>query len=236
VVKVVNATMEKAIRLVSIEKGHDPREFSLVAFGGAGGLHACELAESLSIPQVIIPLMPGALSAIGILMSDVAKDYSRTVMLRAAGKLPLRDLGSEAKSPMIDASLDLRYRGQGFELNVPFGRDALKIFHSEHLRRYGYQKVEDEVEVVTVRLRATVRSPKINLPSTKNSGSKDVEPRSMQSQNRRTRARTFWRDKIPTTGISGPAVICEYSATTMVPKGWRARVDRAGNLVLRPGR
>ena len=83
--------MEKAIRVVSIERGYDPREFTLVAFGGAGGLHACELAEALSIPRVMVPALPGALSAFGILVSDVVKDYSRTVLWRVAAKLPGRD-------------------------------------------------------------------------------------------------------------------------------------------------
>src|SRR5258707_11105279 len=84
VVRVVNANMEKAIRVVSIERGHDPREFSLVAFGGAGAMHACDLAQALRIPRVIVPAYPGALSALGILISDVVKDHSRTVLLRVA--------------------------------------------------------------------------------------------------------------------------------------------------------
>ena len=84
VIRVVNATMEKAIRVVSIERGRDPRQFALVAFGGAGGLHACALAEALSIPHVIVPAFPGALSALGILASDVVKDYSRTVLWRVS--------------------------------------------------------------------------------------------------------------------------------------------------------
>ncbi len=90
VIRVVNATMEKAIRVVSIERGRDPRHFALVAFGGAGGLHACALAEALSIPHVIVPALPGALSALGILASDVVKDYSRTVLWRVSGKVPAR--------------------------------------------------------------------------------------------------------------------------------------------------
>ena len=84
VVRVVNANMEKAIRVVSIERGHDPRQFSLVAFGGAGAMHACELAHALRIPRVIVPAFPGALSALGILISDVVKDHSRTILLRVA--------------------------------------------------------------------------------------------------------------------------------------------------------
>src|SRR6202008_2073632 len=95
VTRVVNATMERAIRVVSIERGRDPRHFALVAFGGAGGLHACALAEALSIPRVIVPALPGALSALGILVSDVVKDYSRTVLWRVAGKIPAAQLDRE---------------------------------------------------------------------------------------------------------------------------------------------
>jgi N-methylhydantoinase A len=131
VIRVVNATMEKAIRVVSIERGYDPRDFVLVAFGGAGGLHACELASSLGIPKVIVPALPGALSAYGILISDVVKDYSRTVLLRVKGEVPKVKLEGEfralshaaekefrnegwAGKPQLAKTADLRYRGQGF--------------------------------------------------------------------------------------------------------------------------
>ena len=144
VVRVVNANMERALRVVSIERGYDPREFALVAFGGAGGLHACELAEALAIPTVMIPARPGALSAFGILVSDVVKDYSRTLLWRFADRLdqatrqavPLAKLQKEFRkleaaaqkefraerwrgALQYERSLDLRYRGQGYELNVP---------------------------------------------------------------------------------------------------------------------
>src|SRR5712691_2475449 len=137
VVRVVNATMEKAIRVVSIERGYDPREFVLVAFGGAGGLHACELAASLGIPRVIVPALPGALSAFGILVSDVVKDHSRTVLWRVSDRLPMTQLEQEFSALRKAAekdfrseswrgalqyqrTADIRYRGQGYELNVPF--------------------------------------------------------------------------------------------------------------------
>ncbi|HET9698764.1 MAG TPA: hydantoinase/oxoprolinase family protein, partial [Terriglobales bacterium] len=185
VIRVVNSTMEKAIRVVSIEKGYDPRDFALVAFGGAGGLHACELAASLSIPTVIVPSMPGALSAYGILVSDIVKDYSRTVLLKCGGKdgAPLfwesklqkefRALERAAKSDFtqegwkgtveLARTADLRYRGQGFELNVPFTSKMIQAFHSEHKRRYGYSSPERDVEIVTIRLRALSRG--VVLPS-----------------------------------------------------------------------
>ena len=139
--------MEKAIRVVSIERGRDPREFALVAFGGAGGLHACALAEALSIPQVIVPALPGALSALGILVSDVVKDYSRTVLWRVAGTIPnaqlkreffalqkkaAKDFRQEAWQGRVhyQPSVDVRYRGQGYELNLPFTRNLQKEFRA----------------------------------------------------------------------------------------------------------
>ena len=107
----MNSTMEKAIRVVSIERGYDPRDFTLVAFGGAGGLHACELALALGIPRVIIPALPGALSAYGILVSDVVKDYSRTVLWRASDKLTGERLNSEFTALQRRAATDLGLEG-----------------------------------------------------------------------------------------------------------------------------
>src|SRR5207237_4320658 len=180
VVRVVNANMEKALRVVSIERGYDPRDFTLVAFGGAGGLHACELAEALGIPRVIVPALPGALSAFGILVSDVVKDYSRTVLWRVSEQLPWPQLDKEfsklrraAESKFAEehwrgvvryeCTIDARYRGQGYELNVPFTRGVLDAFHRHHARRYGYSHPGREVELVTLRLRATMKSPQAKL-------------------------------------------------------------------------
>ena len=184
VLRVVNATMEKAIRVVSVERGYDPRDFTLVAFGGAGGLHACELASALGIPRVIVPSYPGALSAFGILVSDVIKDYSRTVLKvvssPAAKKMQLpkqfvdeielqfralreqaeRDFASEGWSGKLEivTTADVRYRGQGFELNIPWGRTLPSLFASEHKRRYGYADGSRAIEIVTLRLRARLKS------------------------------------------------------------------------------
>src|SRR5262249_36584359 len=178
VLRVVNANMEKAIRVVSIERGYDAREFTLVAFGGAGGLHACELAAELGIPRVLVPPLPGALSAYGILASDVVKDYSRTVLWRMGARErqselkrrwsedmarlegdARRDFKSEGWRAHVQfrPSADLRYWGQGYELNVAVHdskiAEAVEAFHAEHLRRYGYSNAEKDVELVTLRLR-----------------------------------------------------------------------------------
>lgn len=251
VVRVVNANMEKAVRVVSVERGHDPREFALVAFGGAGAMHACDLARSLRIPRVIVPACPGALSALGILISDVVKDRSRTVLLRAK-ELPrkrLEQIYSELRRDVaaelagedwkgkawFELSADLRYRGQGYELSLPYGADMLEHFHAEHQRRYGYGSPEREIEVVTVRVRGRVASPeKLSAlkvddrpgklkPLTSNVwfGGKRVVthvlPRGLLKSGRKYR---------------GPAIITEYSATTVVPPGISFMNDRAGNLIL----
>jgi len=245
--------MEKAIRVVSIERGYDPRDFTLVAFGGAGGMHACELAEALGIPRVIVPALPGALSAFGILVSDVIKDFSRTVLWRTTGRLPTRQLQTEfatlenaATQNFRDEqwrgvirhrrSVDVRYRGQGYELNVPFTHDLLRDFHAEHQRRYGYSHPDREVELVTLRLRSSVAAPGAEAANMRVASSKSRnQPQSSRVVfNGRVRpTRIYDREALPVgRKFAGPAVVTEYSATTVVPPGTKFFVDRAGNLIV----
>jgi N-methylhydantoinase A len=261
VVRVVNATMEKAIRVVSIERGHDPRHFALVAFGGAGGLHACELAQALGIPRVLVPALPGALSAFGILVSDVIKDYSRTVLWRSTGELPFaklerefrrlsqaagEDFRSEGWKGAIQEqrSIDTCYRGQGYELPIAFSRKLLADFHRAHAQRYGYSHPDREVELVTLRLRAAVKSPQARLAGR---GSKpegrpgtsrhpELERAPILFDGKRVSTRIYERTLLVTgKKYPGPAVITEYSATTVVPPGMSFRLDAAGNLLIDVG-
>jgi N-methylhydantoinase A len=266
-IRVVNATMEKAIRVVSIERGYDPREFALVAFGGAGGLHACELAEALSIPRVIVPALPGALSAYGILVSDVVKDYSRTVLWPVGEEVPIARLEREfavlRRHAEMDfraeqwkgtirhqRSVDARYRGQGYELNVPYTRNMLRDFRSEHQRRYGYNYPTREVELVTLRLRATIKSQQsamVSTPGQVGTGaparpgrakpgrvSPDCAPVSFSGK--RLQAAIHSRDSLVAgRKYSGPAMVTEYSATTVIPSGVGFEKDRAGNLMIEIG-
>jgi len=253
VVRVVNANMEKAIRVVSIERGYDPREFTLVAFGGAGALHACELASALKIPRVLVPALPGALSAYGILFSDVVKDYSRTVLWRVSGKLPLQRLSQEFATLRRRAenefraenwrgkirfrfSVDLRYRGQGYELNLPYTRAILQAFEREHQRSYGHSYPGREVEIVTLRLRATIPSTRRGSPL-RNPVPRDTDPILKRAPV------AFAGKSLPTPIYSrsmlqadrryaGPSVVAEYSATTLVPPGMGFAVDRAANLII----
>jgi N-methylhydantoinase A len=259
VVRVVNANMERALRVVSIERGYDPRESALVAFGGAGGLHACELAEALAIPTVIIPARPGALSAFGILVSDVVKDFSRTVLWRLADPLPQRELKNEFQklesaarkqfqaegwrgALHLERSVDLRYCGQGYELKIPMEGDIRRSFHAEHQRRYGYHHAGREVELVTLRLRARMAAPKLGLIRASSKARRSsrrrmpVERDRVIFQGRAVATPVYERERLPAGKfLTGPAVITEYSATTVIPPGKRFWVDRAENLVIDVG-
>jgi len=272
VIRVVNSTMEKAIRVVSIERGYDPREFALVAFGGAGGLHACELAEALGIARVIVPAMPGALSAFGILVSDVVKDYSRTVLWKTVDQLPRKSLEEEFLKLRRQAeddfrtegwqgairyqpSVDVRYRGQGYELNVPYTSTLIAAFRREHQQRYGYSYPSREVELVTLRLRATVKSPRTQASAADSGTFAPSKSRTGTATSGRpgpAKLGRFHRDRVPIPfggkeivaeiydreslpagkNFSGPAVVTEYSATTFVPPRRRFQQDRAGNLLI----
>lgn len=264
VVRVVNANMEKAIRVVSIERGHDSRRFALVAFGGAGAMHACELAASLRIPRVIVPAYPGALSALGILISDVVKDHSRTVLLRVPPSaqtdetrrvtqhLPRRHLdavfselqrtiSAELKKEdwigrvVYEPSADLRYRGQGYEINLPYGPDLFERFHAEHKRRYGYSSPERELEIVTLRLRGRVASPeKLSaMKIERDIGKLKASTASVYFDGKRVRTQALPRNVLTTGRVyRGPAIVTEYSATTVVPPGLSFQADKAGNLLV----
>jgi N-methylhydantoinase A len=253
-ITVANAAMEKAIRVISVERGHDPREFCLVSFGGAGGLHACFLAASLSIPRVLIPMHAGLLSAYGMLVADVVKDYAKTIlrpiattpfeeldtMVRVLEEQGRREMSAEGVADELigaDASLDMRYLGQSYELCVPFGRDFASRFHELHRRSYGYANPARETEGVTLRLRVTGRVEKPRLPGVEE-GSADpasacVGTRRIFLADRWVEVPVFAREALRTANrIAGPGLVVEMSATTLIAPGWAATVDAWGNLLL----
>jgi N-methylhydantoinase A len=256
IVDVANAVMEKAIRVISVERGHDPRDYTLVAFGGAGALHACELAGALEIPRVLVPCFPGALSALGILRADVTKDLSRTVRLevqsvreakpklqRAFAALELqgrKQMGAEGFSGgaiKTHHSLDMRYAGQSYELNVPFIGDFISAFHHAHEKRYGYFDRDRACEVVNIRARFTGRTPKLALPKlrpgTPNPAEALVSKAEVLFHGRRKLTAIYDRSRLLAGNrILGPAIVTEYSATSLIPPDWSCRVDRNGNLIL----
>jgi N-methylhydantoinase A/oxoprolinase/acetone carboxylase beta subunit len=234
ILRVANANMERAIRAVSVERGHDPRDFALVAFGGSGGLHACEIAQELGIRTVIVPQHAGALSALGMLMADAVRDYAagvlgNTRLEQAFSKLERR-ARRESPQAEIECTADLRYRGQSYELNVPWN-DAVEHFHREHQRIYGYSTPERAVEVVTIRVRARQRLAKPRLmrqPTEKGPAAR-----------RRIWTGGRWRDvpaprraQVSSRRSPGPALILDYGSTTLVPSDWEYRIDGAGNLIV----
>jgi N-methylhydantoinase A len=256
IVDVANAVMEKAIRVISVERGHDPRDYTLVAFGGAGALHACELAGSLEIPRVLVPCFPGALSALGILRADVTIDLSRTVRLeiqsvreakpklqRAFAALELqgrKQMGAEGFSGgaiKTHRSLDMRYAGQSYELNVPFTGEFISAFHQAHEKRYGYFDRARACEVVNIRARFTGRTPKPALPKLRpgapNPAAALVSKSQVLFQGHWKLTAIYDRSRLLAGNrIPGPAIVTEYSATSLIPPEWTCRVDRNGNLIL----
>src|SRR6266516_4304739 len=251
VVDVVNNNMEQAIRLISVERGYDPRDFNLFCFGGAGGLHAAHLAQALGMPRVIVPQFPGALSALGLLLADVRKDYSRTVLIDAQGseaqvkavlgdlhKIGMAELHAEGfKKNEIDRTdfLDLRYRGQSYELTVPLEADFIETFHKAHERRYGYANRGRAVELVNIRTTFLGRTakPKFSKTVKQRRGPEPVERQPCWIDRRRVRTDIYDRAILGHGHvIQGPAIIGEYSSTTLVPPGFRCTVDAYLNLVL----
>jgi len=247
IIRVVEASMEKAIRVISVERGYDPRDFTLVAFGGGGPLHACALAHALRIPRVLIPALPGALSAVGILLADAVRDYSRTVMLSSEASLEtvfqeLEERGyAEFRNEDLNGtavrSLDLRYRGQGYELNVPFNAQMLTAFHELHRQRYGFANEQREVEIVNVRVRMIAKSEPFNpIKRELREGNGEqalLSTRAVHLGGRTLETPVYDRAALqPGDTIQGPAIITEYSSATILPPQDTLRVDALDNLII----
>ncbi len=258
VIRVANANMERAVRVVSIERGHDPRDFALVAFGGAGPLHACDLAEALGVPTVLIPLHPGVLSAQGMAFADVMRQYSATVMLRgddldlaaadraldnltARGRTDMAAMGVDGNQAIEHRSLDMRYSGQSFEINVAYAKQSLEqvvaAFHEAHGARYGHENLDQPVEIVNVRVKMVLETPVVTeaVPAL-GASQKAVavtHRRSVVFGGRASEIPVYSRDLLaPGDQIAGPAIVAQYDTTSVIPPGWAARVDDRLNLVV----
>jgi N-methylhydantoinase A len=257
VIEIVNAHMERALRVISVERGHDPRDFTLLSFGGAGGLHAVELARRLEMPRVLIPPFASTLSAFGMLAADVVRDYTKTVMLPgdisgdeisemmspliAKG---LRDMDAEGILPdviNIDKMLDMRYRGQSYEITVPFLDRFIMGFHEAHQRAYGTSRVGGKVEIVNLRVRVTgkVPSPEIKPrpESCADPSSAWIETRQVWFSSSPVRV-PLYRGEILTPGniIVGPAIIVRSDTTILVGIMDRACVDGFQNIMIEVGK
>jgi N-methylhydantoinase A len=247
VLAVVTAAMERALRVITVERGHDPRDFTLVAFGGAGGLHAADLARALGMRRVFVPRHPGLLSAWGVLAAAPIRDVTRTLgavePAEAVLARQLRELARDARAaiandgvarPRLEPALDVRYAGQSYELTVPYRPTWRRDFHRRHQQRFGHAAPDRALEVVTLRMRARgerLRLPGVSVQARRRPPSPRVCPVTFGD---RTWAASVHRRDDLSAGVThaGPAVICEYSATTVVPPGWIARVERRGGLVL----
>lgn len=255
ILAVANTTMERAIRVISVERGFDPREFTLFAFGGAGGMHAAYLARCLDIQRVLVPPNPGILSAIGMLLADVVKDYSLTVMLAAAELdwtalkalfRPLEEKGIEeligeglsAEVISLERFLDMRYQGQSYEIIVPFDDNYTQRFHRLHRQKYGYADQEKPLEIVNLRLRARGVPSK---PVFAAAGGKSAVV--SKEAYLGVKEVVFDQQPVPTDIIDreklcagnrlrGPAILVEYSSTLVLPPFVEAFVDDFGNVIM----
>lgn len=263
ILDILNNNMVGALRLVSVERGYDPRDFVLVPFGGAGPLHGADLATLLGMRTVVVPRHPGVLSTFGLLGTEVRNDYARTSLQKppdydiGAVAAVYADLEGQARDWLVAEGVapsarrltrmaDLRYRHQGFELTVPWPERDLDLdallarFHARHRQLYTYALADAPVEIVTLRLAAAGRVRRFTLPSL---------PRRRMAAARPPRRRVHFpgagwtmcpsvdRERLGVGAVvTGPAIVEQPDTTTVVPPGHRARVDRVGNLVIQTGR
>ena len=259
VIQVANSMMAKILRIVSVERGFDPRNFTLVAFGGAGPMHVCALAEDLKIGKVIVPPNPGMFSALGLLTADLFHDFTSPVVselsaidpseleekfqdMEERGNQILKHEGITEDLRKIKRSLDIRYRGQGYELNIPVEAPmskeellkSIESFHLKHDKVYGYFDREQTPEIVNVKLRVVGILDKPQLPDKKVSKEESHQHRRAFFEGIKEWLETPVFNRNTLEGkYSGPAVIEQYDATTIVYPDWSFKPDKKGNLILR---
>jgi N-methylhydantoinase A len=252
ILEVANAAMRRAIRLISVQRGRDLRDFTLIAYGGAGPLHAGRLAQELGMPRVVVPAHAGVFSALGCVVAGVAYDHVQTYRraldgltaaeldarfapLVAAVRAPLLAEGHRAEAIEVQTSVDVRYVGQNYELEVPWTGDAdalRRSFHALHRRLYAYA-TEDPVECVNLRIRAGVEAGEARLPDwpAAGSGQPFAEHEAYFPETGATALPVYRRaDLPPEHPVKGPALIEDPWATTLVYPGQTGLLDRTGNL------
>ncbi|XOK58410.1 hydantoinase/oxoprolinase family protein [Paenibacillus elgii] len=266
ILTVVNANMTRAIRLISVEKGYDPREFTLVSFGGGGGLHCGALARELGIPRILVPPSPGTFCSLGLLVTDVRSDYVRSMLLESAGGSmeTIRGLFSsmiQEGAAMLEKEgipepkrryvlgLDLRFKGQNYELTLPVEwseltdegvQGILTRFHEQHEKNYGYSNRAGVIEFVNYRVTALGELPKAALRRTEESGGRSVQPTSRREVYFAETDRPGYYDTAiyqrselaPGDRLAGPAIIEQMDSTILILPGQTAGVDPYRNLVI----
>ncbi len=247
IIAVVNEHMARALRVISVERGRDPRRFSLLAFGGAGGLHAVALARRLNIPQVIVPPLAATLSAYGMIAADEISDYAQTIMLThtpaaADIRAQLTPLAARAQREMPQAelsfSVDVRYRGQSYELTVPLTPDYPDTFHDLHRQEFGYAQEDTPLEVVTGRIRASRRvavPQRIPHPKGDPHPPAPIAYHDLRFSDGRQRLPVYQGESLrPGHRLSGAALIVRRDTTILLPTNSRAHVDTWENLIIQP--
>ncbi len=261
IIEIVNANMCEALRMVSIERGLDPRDFSLVAFGGAGPLHAVALAAELAIPEVIIPPAPGAFSALGLVASDVKRDYSRTLYadlgsvdasqvhdavtrMEVEGAAMLASAGVPPAAHVMQRAADLRYPRQAYELTVPLdGSEVTRAsldrlmanFHQRHEQTYGHANPNEPVQIVNLRVTAVGRLPAIRIRQESQAARLDGRQRLAWFAAAGTvRAAVHRREELASGAtIAGPCIVDAIDSTAVIPPGWAGTVDADGYIHVR---
>ena len=250
ILRIVNNNMGKALSLVTLERGQDPRQYTLISFGGAGPLHACELSEGLQIKKIIVPLHPGLFSAFGLLTAELSRTFSQPVMKTLPFNIEpsFEELRRHARKSLkqegfpefhVKEHVDLRYQGQAYEITVPYKKntDLGRFFAQEHAKRYGYAST-DSMEVVNIRVQTFIPTRKLRLVAKKSRQSTVTSPNSARrvllSDGTSRIIPVYIREKLaPGAKGKGPAIIEEYDSTTMIGKNWLWKVDQLENIQLR---
>lgn len=254
IIRVASVTMEKALRIVSIERGYDPRDFSLFAFGGAGGICAAILAERLGIRNVIVPNFQGVFSALGMILADSVKELSIAVMKKVqdTGREEMEKKFHELEREALElfkleeierdriiflGSLDMRYKGQSYELNIPYKNGFLEDFYKTHMKLYSHSYKEREVEIVNLRLRSIGIVDKVDLPSSEPINKAPEKAfyceRRIYYGGEFIEAKVYLREKLlPGDIIKGPAIVSSFGGTTFVPPRYGCYVDGYFNLLI----
>ncbi|MFZ0041645.1 MAG: hydantoinase/oxoprolinase family protein [Solirubrobacteraceae bacterium] len=248
IIRVANAEMVRALRVVTVERGIDPRRYALLAFGGAGGLHAVRIAQELGITEIVCPRASGVLAALGLVVSPRRRDVQRSVFMagdelaREAISEVVRELGDQARSELgepdaeLSAVYELRYRGQAFELAVagslePDPEALREAFEEIHDERYGYHDSEQELELVTLRVSATVAGAEVSLGAEDDAGEElEHGRRSATLDGEELELEVLRGSPSPGTEIEGPAVVELPESTLLVAPGWAGEVDDTGTI------
>jgi N-methylhydantoinase A len=251
--RVANAEMLRALRVVTVQRGVDPRGYALLAFGGAGPLHAAQIAEELEIARIVCPRASGVLAALGLVVSERRRDVQRSVLLSGdalSGETIARTverIGAEARKALgasdsnLDVVYELRYRGQAFELAIPGSATAQpdelrEAFEAEHEERYGYRDPEQTLELVTIRLSATAEGVELELAADDEEGEIPRERRAATMGGEEIELEVLRGAPAPGVRIVGPSVVELPEATLLVAPGWAGEVDRTGSIDLRRAR